>query len=276
MLVSSASVSEQLCFESQGSSECMNVLNAFILHLIHQVHFPKHTAFKNAGKGSIVGKHTGAALFSVIPECPLGVMEIPKPLKLSSWSAPQSERETVNLASFRDVWDHSVSHSGVSTTIDPFWDISLDLPGSSTPFWPLSPGSDGSVVNGESHVSGTTTLTDCLRRYGLPQTHLGLGEREFAFIFFSRWLSALGLSNALSQLCPQAAFLHILLLFACEKAQSNNKHSKPFATWGKKITNFALATARQCGFTWSKSLMAVSLFLILVAEEAHGKNLHYI
>lgn len=55
--------------------------------------------------------------------------------------------------------------SGVSTTIDPFWDISLDLPGSSTPFWPLSPGGDGSTVNGESHLSGSTTLTDCLRRY---------------------------------------------------------------------------------------------------------------
>ena len=55
--------------------------------------------------------------------------------------------------------------SGVSTTIDPFWDISLDLPGSSTPFWPLSPGGDGSAVNGESHLSGSTTLTDCLRRY---------------------------------------------------------------------------------------------------------------
>lgn len=57
--------------------------------------------------------------------------------------------------------------SGVSTTIDPFWDISLDLPGSSTPFWPLSPGGDGSTVNGESHLSGSTTLTDCLRRYTL-------------------------------------------------------------------------------------------------------------
>ncbi|RXM32814.1 Ubiquitin carboxyl-terminal hydrolase 22 [Acipenser ruthenus] len=62
--------------------------------------------------------------------------------------------------------------SGVSTTIDPFWDISLDLPGSSTPFWPLSPGSDGSAVNGESHASGTTTLTDCLRRFTRPE-HLG-------------------------------------------------------------------------------------------------------
>ncbi|XP_038675806.1 ubiquitin carboxyl-terminal hydrolase 22 isoform X2 [Scyliorhinus canicula] len=62
---------------------------------------------------------------------------------------------------------------GVSTTIDPFWDISLDLPGSSTPFWPLSPGSDGNVVNGESHMSsGTTTLTDCLRRFTRPE-HLG-------------------------------------------------------------------------------------------------------
>ncbi|KAK1331764.1 hypothetical protein QTO34_009739, partial [Cnephaeus nilssonii] len=61
---------------------------------------------------------------------------------------------------------------GVSTTIDPFWDISLDLPGSSSPFWPLSPGSEGSVVNGESHASGTTTLTDCLRRFTRPE-HLG-------------------------------------------------------------------------------------------------------
>ncbi|XP_038842603.1 ubiquitin carboxyl-terminal hydrolase 22-like isoform X3 [Salvelinus namaycush] len=61
---------------------------------------------------------------------------------------------------------------GVSTTIDPFWDISLDLPGSSTPFWPLSPGGDGSTVNGESHLSGATTLTDCLRRFTRPE-HLG-------------------------------------------------------------------------------------------------------
>ncbi|CAB1311954.1 unnamed protein product [Coregonus sp. 'balchen'] len=61
---------------------------------------------------------------------------------------------------------------GVSTTIDPFWDISLDLPGSSTPFWPLSPGGDGSTLNGESHLSGATTLTDCLRRFTRPE-HLG-------------------------------------------------------------------------------------------------------
>uniref|UniRef100_A0A8C6KPY2 Ubiquitin carboxyl-terminal hydrolase n=1 Tax=Nothobranchius furzeri TaxID=105023 RepID=A0A8C6KPY2_NOTFU len=61
---------------------------------------------------------------------------------------------------------------GVSTTIDPFWDISLDLPGSPTPFWPLSPGGDGSTVNGENHLSGSTTLTDCLRRFTRPE-HLG-------------------------------------------------------------------------------------------------------
>ncbi|XP_035525945.1 ubiquitin carboxyl-terminal hydrolase 22 [Morone saxatilis] len=61
---------------------------------------------------------------------------------------------------------------GVSTTIDPFWDISLDLPGSSTPFWPLSPGGDGSALNGESHTTGATTLTDCLRRFTRPE-HLG-------------------------------------------------------------------------------------------------------
>ncbi|XP_037133451.1 ubiquitin carboxyl-terminal hydrolase 22 isoform X2 [Syngnathus acus] len=62
---------------------------------------------------------------------------------------------------------------GVSTTIDPFWDISLDLPGSSTPFWPLSPGGGGgSTLNGESHATGATTLTDCLRRFTRPE-HLG-------------------------------------------------------------------------------------------------------
>lgn len=59
---------------------------------------------------------------------------------------------------------HFSPRSGVSTTIDPFWDISLDLPGSSTPFWPLSPGGDSSALNGESHATGATTLTDCLRR----------------------------------------------------------------------------------------------------------------
>lgn len=209
ILVNSASVSGQLCFKSQGSSEWENILNTYFLYLIHHVHLPKHMAFKYPGKLSTVGKHSGAALFSVISECPLGVMEIPKSLKLSTWSAPQSEREAVHLASFKGVWNGSLFHSGVSTTIDPFWDISLDLPGSSTPFWPLSPGSDGSVVNGESHVSGTTTLTDCLRRYGLAQTQLGLGEKGFGFIPFSRWLWTLGLSDALSQLCPQTAFLHI-------------------------------------------------------------------
>ncbi|KAM7371178.1 hypothetical protein PAMP_010669 [Pampus punctatissimus] len=67
---------------------------------------------------------------------------------------------------------HCKGDSGVSTTIDPFWDISLDLPGSSTPFWPLSPGGDGSALNGESHTTGATTLTDCLRRFTRPE-HLG-------------------------------------------------------------------------------------------------------
>lgn len=74
--------------------------------------------------------------------------------------------DTIFIFSFRLV--HFASFypppSGVSTTIDPFWDISLDLPGSSTPFWPLSPGGDGSALNGESHTTGATTLTDCLRR----------------------------------------------------------------------------------------------------------------
>ncbi|XP_029785510.1 ubiquitin carboxyl-terminal hydrolase 27 [Suricata suricatta] len=60
---------------------------------------------------------------------------------------------------------------GVSTTIDPCWDISLDLPGSCTSFWPMSPGRESSV-NGESHIPGITTLTDCLRRFTRPE-HLG-------------------------------------------------------------------------------------------------------
>uniref|UniRef100_A0A3P9HMA2 Ubiquitin carboxyl-terminal hydrolase n=1 Tax=Oryzias latipes TaxID=8090 RepID=A0A3P9HMA2_ORYLA len=61
---------------------------------------------------------------------------------------------------------------GVSTTIDPFWDISLDLPGSSTPFWPLSPEGEVSALNGETPGSGATALTDCLRRFTRPE-HLG-------------------------------------------------------------------------------------------------------
>ncbi|MEJ1281195.1 ubiquitin specific peptidase 22 [Cricetulus griseus] len=60
---------------------------------------------------------------------------------------------------------------GVSTTIDPCWDISLDLPGSCTSFWPMSPGRESSA-NGESHIPGITTLTDCLRRFTRPE-HLG-------------------------------------------------------------------------------------------------------
>uniref|UniRef100_A0A8C4Q309 Ubiquitin carboxyl-terminal hydrolase n=1 Tax=Eptatretus burgeri TaxID=7764 RepID=A0A8C4Q309_EPTBU len=70
--------------------------------------------------------------------------------------------------------------NGVSTTIDPFWDISLDLPGSSSSFWPLSPNSEGGgITNGEKHApTGTvpltspTSLTDCLRRFTRPE-HLG-------------------------------------------------------------------------------------------------------
>ncbi|XP_055984589.1 ubiquitin carboxyl-terminal hydrolase 27 [Sorex fumeus] len=60
---------------------------------------------------------------------------------------------------------------GVSTTIDPCWDISLDLPGSCTSFWPLSPGRESSL-NGENYIPGVPTLTDCLRRFTRPE-HLG-------------------------------------------------------------------------------------------------------
>nr|XP_007980036.2 ubiquitin carboxyl-terminal hydrolase 22-like [Chlorocebus sabaeus] len=61
-----------------------------------------------------------------------------------------------------------VYHS-VSTTIDPFWDISLDLPSCSTPFWPLSPGSKGSMVNRESHVSGNHHNHGLPRRFTRPE-----------------------------------------------------------------------------------------------------------
>ncbi|XP_021791640.2 ubiquitin carboxyl-terminal hydrolase 22-like [Papio anubis] len=61
-----------------------------------------------------------------------------------------------------------VCHS-VSTTIDPFWDISLHLPSCSTPFWPLSPGSKGSMVNKESHVSGSHHNHGLPRRFTRPE-----------------------------------------------------------------------------------------------------------
>ncbi|XP_033047994.1 uncharacterized protein LOC117072166 [Trachypithecus francoisi] len=61
-----------------------------------------------------------------------------------------------------------VCHS-VSTTIDPFWDISLDLPSRSTPFWPLSPGTKGNMANKESHVSGNHHNHGLPRRFTRPE-----------------------------------------------------------------------------------------------------------
>jgi len=63
---------------------------------------------------------------------------------------------------------------GVSTTIDPFWDISLDLPGSmSSPWHCMSPTQTPGMPN---HVNGNEgrpmSLKDCLNRFTRPE-HLG-------------------------------------------------------------------------------------------------------
>lgn len=135
-----------------------------------------------------MGKHSGAAIYVCVYIYIFCHLWVPSrgdvdPIVLKSKylvGVYSQVREPIHFTSFKYVLNSFLFHSGVSTTIDPFWDISLDLPGSSTPFWPLSPGSDGSVVNGESHVSGTTTLTDCLRRYELRQIQFWWGKKHLA------------------------------------------------------------------------------------------------
>uniref|UniRef100_F6RRI2 ubiquitinyl hydrolase 1 n=1 Tax=Ciona intestinalis TaxID=7719 RepID=F6RRI2_CIOIN len=70
---------------------------------------------------------------------------------------------------------------GVSTTIDPFWDISLDLPGSmSSPWHCMSPTQatvPGMTPLGSPPVNGSSeqramSLKDCLNRFTRPE-HLG-------------------------------------------------------------------------------------------------------
>lgn len=97
------------------------------------------------------------------------------------------------------------------------------------------------MVNGESHVSGTTTLTDCLRRYEMRLIRFGGVERIWLHSVLQLVLSNGGVSNALSWHYPQTAFfIRILVLYRSEKAKKaqdnggpNNNPSKPVATWCK-------------------------------------------
>ncbi|XP_010598221.2 LOW QUALITY PROTEIN: ubiquitin carboxyl-terminal hydrolase 51 [Loxodonta africana] len=61
---------------------------------------------------------------------------------------------------------------GVSTTIDPCWDISLDLTGSCAAFTSQSPKSTDSTVIRDDHIPGIPSLTDCLQWFTRPE-HLG-------------------------------------------------------------------------------------------------------
>ncbi|KAM5195159.1 LOW QUALITY PROTEIN: ubiquitin carboxyl-terminal hydrolase 51 [Hipposideros larvatus] len=60
----------------------------------------------------------------------------------------------------------------VSTTIDPCWDISLDLPGSYATFSSQSPETADSTVCRDDHTPGIPSLTDCLQWFTRPE-HLG-------------------------------------------------------------------------------------------------------
>nr|XP_019575541.1 PREDICTED: ubiquitin carboxyl-terminal hydrolase 51 [Rhinolophus sinicus]XP_019575542.1 PREDICTED: ubiquitin carboxyl-terminal hydrolase 51 [Rhinolophus sinicus]XP_019575543.1 PREDICTED: ubiquitin carboxyl-terminal hydrolase 51 [Rhinolophus sinicus] len=60
----------------------------------------------------------------------------------------------------------------VSTTIDPCWDISLDLPGSYATFSSQSPERADSTVCRDDHIPGIPSLTDCLQWFTRPE-HLG-------------------------------------------------------------------------------------------------------
>ncbi|XP_071462146.1 ubiquitin carboxyl-terminal hydrolase 51 [Marmota flaviventris] len=60
----------------------------------------------------------------------------------------------------------------VSTTIDPCWDISLDLPGSCATFSSQSPERADSTVSRDDRIPGIPSLTDCLQWFTRPE-HLG-------------------------------------------------------------------------------------------------------
>ncbi|XP_044906885.1 ubiquitin carboxyl-terminal hydrolase 51 isoform X2 [Felis catus] len=57
----------------------------------------------------------------------------------------------------------------VSTTIDPCWDISLDLPGSCATFSSQSPEGADSTVSRDDHIPGIPSLTDCLQWFTRPE-----------------------------------------------------------------------------------------------------------
>ncbi|XP_077921281.1 ubiquitin carboxyl-terminal hydrolase 51 [Halichoerus grypus] len=57
----------------------------------------------------------------------------------------------------------------VSTTIDPCWDISLDLPGSCATFGSQSPERADSTVSRDDHIPGIPSLTDCLQWFTRPE-----------------------------------------------------------------------------------------------------------
>ncbi|XP_017376950.1 ubiquitin carboxyl-terminal hydrolase 51 [Cebus imitator] len=60
----------------------------------------------------------------------------------------------------------------VSTTIDPCWDISLDLPGSCATFDSQNPERADGTVSRDDHIPGIPSLTDCLQWFTRPE-HLG-------------------------------------------------------------------------------------------------------
>ncbi|XP_027990797.2 ubiquitin carboxyl-terminal hydrolase 51 [Eptesicus fuscus] len=64
----------------------------------------------------------------------------------------------------------------VSTTIDPCWDISLDLPSSCATFNSQSPDRADGAVSRNDHIPGIPSLTDCLQWFTRPE-HLGSGAK---------------------------------------------------------------------------------------------------
>ncbi|XP_002720078.1 ubiquitin carboxyl-terminal hydrolase 51 [Oryctolagus cuniculus] len=57
----------------------------------------------------------------------------------------------------------------VSTTIDPCWDISLDLPGSCATFSPQNTEMADSTMSRADHIPGIPSLTDCLQWFTRPE-----------------------------------------------------------------------------------------------------------
>lgn len=137
---------------------------------------------------------------------------------------------TVIFSKFQARWSNILTcfhgSSGVSTTVDPFWDISLDLgPSPSAKIGPnvVSSGSGRGSTGGGSGCAAPTSLLDCLERFTRPE-HLGSSAK----IKCSRCLSYQESTKQLTmKKLPIVASFHlkVCLIFCCKATWDLNAQS---------------------------------------------------